>query len=75
MKDEPYALEVRRNLLKQGEPLAGYGGLIGGQSVTLPPGLAKFTTTPLPTGSAIPTNTLGIERDDRRNSGQQLYWT
>ena len=31
--------------------------------VTLPPGLAMLSTTRLPTGSAMPTNTVGIGRD------------
>src|SRR5262249_57677712 len=53
-------LKARRKLLEQGQPFATMSFSKAVKPVMLPLGLARVGTTPLPTGSAIPTNTVGI---------------
>src|SRR5437764_11895526 len=58
------ALEVRRDLLQQLEhfPLMPYSKLVN--PVALPPGRARLSTKPAPTGSDTSTNTIGTVRVD-----------
>ena len=57
-----HALDSRRNLLEQLQPFSGEAVFIKRKPVALPPGRAKLSMKPAPTGSTTVANTIGTVR-------------